>query len=35
MRAEYRSLPPKWRAMYLAGLGKKDADALLGRESKS
>ena len=35
MRAEYRSLPRSWRAAYLAGLRKKDANALLGRDTKS
>ncbi|HOX59047.1 MAG TPA: hypothetical protein PLC99_19365 [Verrucomicrobiota bacterium] len=34
MRAEYRSLPRAWRPAYLAGLGKKDAEALLGRRSE-
>ncbi len=29
MRAEYCSLPPEWREMYLAGLGKKDAEAVI------
>ena len=28
MRAEYRSLPPEWRSTYLAGLCKKDAEAV-------
>ena len=32
MRAEYRSLPPEWRGMYLAGLTKKDAEAVLGKQ---
>jgi hypothetical protein len=31
MRAEYRSLSPEWRAMYLAGLCKKDAEAVVAK----
>lgn len=33
MRAEYRSLSPQWREMYLAGLGKKDAEAILAKRT--
>ena len=33
MRAEYRSLSPEWREMYLAGLTKKDAEAVMSRKS--
>ena len=31
MRAEYHSLPPEWREMYLAGLRKKDAEAVVAK----
>jgi len=31
MRAEYRSLSPEWRDLYLAGLCKKDAEAVIAK----
>ena len=31
MRAEYRSLASEWRDVYLAGLSKKDVEALTAR----
>ena len=31
MRVEYRSLPPEWRGVYLAGLCNKDAEAVAAR----
>ena len=32
MRAEYLSLPPEWRDQYLAGLSKKEAEAVIARQ---
>jgi len=33
MRAEYRSLSPEWHGLYLAGLSKKDAEAVVARQN--
>ena len=32
MRTEYLSLPPEWRDQYLAGLSKKEAEAVIARQ---
>ncbi len=34
LRAEYHSLDPQWRPLYLAGLSKKDAEAVDARTSE-